>query len=314
MKRISTFKNGHLDTIYPALFRKPMVPNFQRERIFTEDNDFLDLDWLRKDSKNLVLLSHGFEGSSHSQYILGMVNYLKQYDFDFLAWNFRSCSGEINLQPQFYHSGATHDLNAVIQHINRKHDYKNIFLVGFSMGGNLSLKYLGENAVNIEKNIKSLICFSTPLDLSDSCDQLSSGIGKLVYASKFLSTLKKKIKIKQKVLERLNIDVSSALLTTSLREFDDLVTGPLHGFKNAENYYKTQSSKNFLKDIPIKTLIINALNDPFLGKGSYPMNLDHINSKLIFETPSYGGHVGFFRHFNRGVYWSEEKTLEFLKS
>lgn len=138
----SVLFNGHLQTIFPALFRKHLSLPFDRERITTPDGDFLDLDWLRQDSKKLVIICHGLEGDSRRPYMRGMAKHFFQNKYDVLTWNFRGCSGELNIRPFFYHSGATYDLETVVNHAAEK--YAQVYLIGFSLGGNLTLKYLGE--------------------------------------------------------------------------------------------------------------------------------------------------------------------------
>lgn len=181
--------NGHLQSIYPALFRKISGIKYKRERIITADHDFLDLDWsyARQQSdrsKKLVILSHGLEGNSTRQYILGMVRLLNANGYDCLAWNFRSCSEEMNKTLRFYHSGATEDLDLVINHAF-VHGYDCIRLIGFSLGGNLTLKYLGEKGININPAIKRAVVFSVPMDLK-ACSLAIIKSENRVYMHRFL--------------------------------------------------------------------------------------------------------------------------------
>ncbi|MEO5603142.1 MAG: alpha/beta fold hydrolase, partial [Cyclobacteriaceae bacterium] len=187
---------SHLETIYPALLRRVAIIPYTRERIQTPDDDFLDLDWLMKDSDKVVIISHGLEGNSERPYIKGMAKALHDQGFDVVAWNFRGCSNEMNRQLRFYHSGATDDLETVIQHITRHKNYKKIFLVGFSLGGNLTLKYLGERPVGAL--IKKAVVFSVPMDLKSSCEKISTP-GNRIYSSRFLKSLKKKVIQKSKI-------------------------------------------------------------------------------------------------------------------
>jgi len=296
--------NRHVETIYPALFRKVNLPAYQRERINTSDADFLDLDWLQTNSKKLVVISHGLEGNSHRAYVKGMAHIFFKNGFDILAWNYRGCSGELNRTLPFYHSGATDDLHEVIVH-GLKKGYTEIYLVGFSLGGNLTLKYLGERLV--DTRLIAAVTFSVPLELHSSSLQISKK-SNIIYEQRFLKSLKNKVIEKSKHME--GIDVSKIKKTKKLYEFDDYFTAPLHGFKNAIDYYTQCSALHYLKKIQTPTLIVNAKNDPFLSEACFPSVIS--GSKLQVEYPDYGGHVGFTAFGQNGVYWSEQRALDFI--
>ena len=185
------FKNGHFNTIYPTLFRKQKTPDYVRDRLFTEDDDFIDVDTLFNGNRRLAILCHGLEGSSSSKYIIGASQLLSQNNWDTAAINYRSCSGEMNKQLRMYHSGATDDLALVID--KYKDNYDQIALIGYSLGGNLSLKYGGEERV-LPSNLKNIIAISVPVDLKAG----SVNIGRpsnYIYTKKFLVTLTEKVKI-----------------------------------------------------------------------------------------------------------------------
>lgn len=298
----------HLETIIPALFRKVDATPSSKERIDTPDNDFLDLDWYKVDSEQLVIVSHGLEGSSQSQYAVGLANYFNSKGLDALCWNYRGCSGTINNQPRFYHSGATDDLQTVVKHAIDV-GYSTIVLVGFSLGGNLTLKFLGE-APNRYPQIKAAANFSVPLHLSSGCDEISLPKNKL-YANRFLRKLKSKVKAKHNKMPDI-FPLNGIQQVNNLRHFDNLITGPLHGFKDAEDYYEKSSAINFLKHISIPTLLVNALNDPFLPQTCYPFEELKNHPYVYFETPKNGGHVGFRPANNDGSYWSERRAYEFI--
>ena len=297
----------HLETIYPALLRRVALTPYTRERISTPDDDFLDLDWLQKDSRKLVIISHGLEGNSKRPYMKGMAKALHDNGFDVLAWNFRGCSEEMNRQLRFYHSGATDDLHSVIQHVIENKKYQEIFLIGFSLGGNITLKYLGERSV--ADIIKKAVAFSVPMDLKTSCEKISKPRNR-IYSNRFLKSLKEKILVKSR--DRKELDTSKLSRIKTLTEFDDCYTAPLHGFKDANDYYKQCSSIGFVQNIKTPTLIINTLNDPFLSQECFPTQLleDHAFVKL--QILSRGGHVGFTQFNKNGLYWSEQRALEFL--
>lgn len=305
---------GHSQTIYPSVFRKVEGVNYVRERISTHDNDFLDLDFSKADSLNhsfsppLVILSHGLEGDSSRQYITGMVKQFNQHRFDCLAWNFRSCSGELNQTKRFYHSGATDDLDFVIKHAISK-GYQKIFLVGFSLGGNLTLKFLGEKGQNLYTEVQKAATFSVPLHLSSS----SKTIGWL-YTKRFNKSLIKKIQEKSQRYPEFQLNTSNISKIKTLKDFDDCYTSQLHGFKNAEDYYERNSSLYFLDKIAIQTLIINAQNDPFLSKECFPFEKVKHLEKVHFQAPEMGGHCGFYQADYQGVLWSEKRALEWVMS
>lgn len=297
--------NAHLETIYPSLFRKVALQEYQRERIPTPDHDFLDLHWLKQGSKKIVILSHGLEGNAQRAYIKGMAKAFYENDCDVLAWDYRGCGEEMNKTLRFYHSGATEDLDHVVNHVVDL-GYEKIFLIGFSLGGNLTLKYAGER--NVNPKVKGIVTFSVPLDLYTSSLQISKR-SNWIYSNRFLRSLKKKIKTKSKLISGLNIDQLDHI--TTLQEFDDRYTAPLHGYANAMEYYQQCSAIKFLKNINVPALIVNAKNDPFLSKECFPEDID--NSFVQFETPERGGHVGFSQFHGNGLYWSEQRALDFVR-
>jgi predicted alpha/beta-fold hydrolase len=307
--------NGHFQSIYPALFRKVKGVNYQRERIFTPDEDFLDLDWSYagdRHNKSLVILSHGLEGSSTRQYILGMVRLLNRAGFDCLAWNFRGCGGEMNKTARFYHSGATDDLDLIVRHALGK-GYASIQMIGFSLGGNLTLKYLGESGDNLVKEIEKAVLFSVPMDLK-ACSRAIIRPENRVYMHRFLNTLKPKVDEKSKVFpDQLNI--SDYRHVRTLYDFDHIYTAPLHGFSSADHYYEQCSSKYFVENIKIPALIVNAVNDPIVPFESLPVAEIKQHSNVWLEATDQGGHCGFRpARLSEGVYWSESRALDFLQS
>ena len=300
--------NAHLETIYPALLRRVPLQAYTRERIATPDQDFLDLDWIKQDAGRLVIISHGLEGNSQRSYIKGMARMCLASNFDVLTWNYRGCSEEMNRELRFYHSGATDDVGVVVNHAIAC-GYTNITLIGFSLGGNLTLKYIGEQQP--PKEVKKAVAFSVPLDLHSSCIQISRPSNR-IYSERFLKSLKKKIITK--AVFRKELDIKGIDAIASLLEFDDHFTAPIHGFKNAVDYYTQSSSLQFLTRITIPTLIINAQNDPFLSKDCYPTATLHDHPFVRFESPAYGGHVGFAQFNKNGLYWSEERAMEFINA
>lgn len=302
------FFNAHVETIYPSLIRKVELQPYQRERITTPDNDFLDLDWLKQESSDLIIISHGLEGNTQRAYVKGMARVGYQHGYDILTWNYRGCSEEMNKAFRFYHSGATDDLATVIDYAHSR-GYRRIFLVGFSLGGNLTLKYLGEKRSRPE-TVKKSVTFSVPIDLHTSCEKISKP-SNWIYSQRFLKSLRKKVIEKSRIMP--GLDIRGLEKVKTLREFDDHFTGPIHGFKDALDYYHQCSAIRFIQDISIPSLIISAANDPFLSPECYPHQLVKQHSSVLFESPQYGGHVGFTQFSKNGLYWSEQRAIDFIK-
>ena len=302
------YLNKHVQTIFPSIFRNKEADFFSRKRIRTVDHDFLDIDLISNGYKKCVILSHGLEGNSQKGYMTNMSNFLMKNGFDVCAWNYRGCSGEVNNQLRMYHSGSTSDLEDVIDYV--KSDYDRVYLVGFSMGGNLTLKFLGEKGSDLDHKIKGAVTFSVPTDLSGSCDRLAKWYNR-IYMKRFLTNLKNKLIIKQKLFpDQISLENYDSI--KSFREFDDRYTAPIHGFKNASDYYEKCSSKQFISFITVPTLIVNAKDDPFLSESCFPIDECKHHKNVYLETPKRGGHVGFF--LSGGVYWSEKRTLDFINA
>ena len=297
--------DGHSQSIYPSLFRKVPLTHSHSERLELPDGDFLDVDWhLRKGElheKPLLIVSHGLEGDSRRHYITGLIRSFPE--FHALAWNYRSCSGDPNRNLRFYHSGATDDLDYVIQ-VAMSRGVKDIYLAGFSLGGNLSLKWLGENGKKASQFVRKAVAFSVPLHLSSSSQQLTRWENRL-YTHRFLQTLLEKVTEKS---ARYPQDITPSMLASirSLYEFDNVITGPLHGFKDAEDYYERNSSLYFLSGIRVPTLIVNAKNDPFLSQECLPEQID--SDFVQIELPDSGGHCGFYPRNYRGQTWAEQRA------
>ncbi|PLX90568.1 MAG: alpha/beta hydrolase [Desulfuromonas sp.] len=301
-------RNGHLQTIYPTLFRKLSCPAYQRERIATPDDDFLDLDWACVGGNTLVILCHGLEGNSTRDYIKGMVKAVNGHGMDTLAWNYRGCSGEPNRQKIMYHNGATYDLDSVVRHATETGRYAAIFLIGFSMGGNLALLYAGEQGNNIHPRICGVIGFSVPCELSHSSRALQHPAC-AIYMKRFLLKLHKKLQAKSdQYPDHITIDNYHQIKT--FKQFDDRFTAPLHGFTDAEDYWHRCSCNRHLSRIKVPALIVNAQDDPFLRDDCYPRALVSANPHLTLETPAHGGHVGFM--LPGPTYWSEQRALSFI--
>ncbi len=305
------FRNGHFATIYSGIIRSVNGVVQKRERITLSDGDFLDLDWSdsHTSTRKLVVLLHGLEGDAQRPYITGSAKILNQNGFDACSVNYRGCSGEPNTMYRSYHSGATEDLMEVLEHILNTRNYTEIFLKGFSLGGNLLLKYLGEGN-DVPKELKGAVAVSVPCDLHSSCKQLMSPKN-VLYAIRFKGNLLDKLRQKQALFPEKISDTDIKKIKT-LKDFDDIYTSRAHNFRDARDYYEQCSSLQFLPSIKVPSLIINAKNDSFLGPECFPVMETDNNPKLYLETPNYGGHVGFWGKNN--ITYTEQRALAFFNS
>ncbi len=304
------FANGHIQSAYPVYFREVKGVDYRRERITTPDEDFLDLDWSRVGSDKLVILLHGLEGHSHRAYMYGMVKAFNKRGWDAVSMNFRGCSGEPNKRLISYHHGKTDDLHTVVSQVMTLKRYTAIALIGFSLGANVILRYLGDGKFPVPETISGAVSISAPCDLT-SCALKLARKSHTLYMQRFLKMLHKKIKAKM-VLYPDKIDDDDYHALKTFKQFDDRYTAPIHGFNNAEDYWTKCSTTRFLPTISIPTLIINALDDPFLTEKCFILKEGEYNSNLFLETPISGGHVGFVTFGNGGEYWHETRTGEFL--
>lgn len=305
------FKNTHLNTVYKTLFYKNDI-HYTRTRITTDDDDFLDLDFSLVGSKTLVVAMHGLEGSATSKYMISACNFLNTQNIDCVAVNFRGCSGEDNQQLYSYNSGKTDDVGRIIDYLLNNYDYENIVLLGYSMGGNITLKYLGEHEF-IPSFIKGAVTISVPCDLEGSSNALIRWENSL-YIQRFLRTLKKKSVEKIAKFPQNQLNKEAILSAKTFTDFDNAVTAPLGGFKNAKDYWTQSSSKQFLPNIQKPTLIVSALDDTFLSESCFPFMEASANEHLFLETPKYGGHVGFNTAIvGKDDLWSEKRIYKFIQ-
>jgi predicted alpha/beta-fold hydrolase len=239
-----------------------------------------------------------------------MVKALTKRGWDAVAWNARGCSGEPNRVLRFTHSGATEDLQMVISHVTSTCEYSRIALIGFSLGGNLTLKYLGEGR-ELDPRIEAAAVFSVPCDLQSSSIRLAR-LANRMYMRHFLASLHDKIRAMMKLMPG-KIDDRGYEHLRTFKDFDDRYTAPIHGFNDAEDYWRKCSCKPFLRHIQIPTLLVNARNDPFLAEPCYPTEEARENPNLYLEMPASGGHVGFIGCNGDGEYWSETRAVPFLE-
>lgn len=302
--------NGHLQTLAPGILRRVQGIDYQRERIETSDDDFLDLDWIiTPGNKKLVVITHGLEGNSGAQYVKGTAKLFFQNGWDALAWNCRSCSGEMNRQFRMYHHGDTEDISAVINHALKTRGYESVVLVGYSMGANISMKFLGTQGQKLPKQVKAAAVFSAPCDIRAGADVLDRWDNAL-YKFRFMRDLYHKIKVKA-IQHPGKIDISNFKKVRYWRDFDEYFSAPISGYASAADFHQQASAKNFLAGIKTPTLLVSALNDPILTPECFPIAIARNHPYFHLELTSGGGHCGFQAKGDKTFFWSERRALEF---
>ncbi|HBA65185.1 MAG TPA: hydrolase [Methylococcaceae bacterium] len=312
-------KTAHLQTVYPALCRKPAINlNIRRERLRTPDNDFIDIDFCGEGRSPLVILLHGLTGSSQSGYIKGLQTVFRQQGWRSVALNFRGCSGEPNQLARCYHSGDTEDIDFLYRILRQREPETSLAAVGFSLGGNVLLKWLGEQGSNV--TLSSAVAVSVPLVLNICATKLDRGFSK-IYRDRLLVELKEYLDTKLNYLvgigrheeadkiQRLG-DLSSV---KSFWQYDDRVVARLHGFEDVHDYYRRSSSRQYLKAIRVPTLLIQAFDDPFMTPAVLP-SPDELSPSVMLEVTQGGGHVGFVEGCNplKPKYWLERRIPRFI--
>ena len=311
--------NSHLQTIYPALFRNaPKPPDYRRERLTTPDHDFIDVDYCGTGNQPLIMLIHGLTGSSQSVYIKGLQNALLKQGFRSAAINFRGCSGQSNNRARSYHSGETEDIHFLYQTLRQREAETPLAAVGFSLGGNVLLKWLGEQGKPL--NLFAAVAVSAPLLLDICATKLDNGFAKC-YRDMLLKELKTYMRIKQQHLESIGQtqealkikELGDLSAMSSFWQYDDRVVAKLHGFNDVHDYYRRSSSRQYLKSIEVPTLLIQAVDDPFMTEAVLP-GPDEISPQVQLELTRHGGHVGFISGLIpfRPEYWLERRIPEFL--
>jgi predicted alpha/beta-fold hydrolase len=299
--------NGHVQTIIGAFLRRRYRMAFEHERLELADGDFLDLRWLRHGCDRVVILSHGLEGNAEQGYVRGMAAALNAAGWDALAWNFRGCGGDSNRLVRLYHSGATEDLRPVIEHAAAS--YSRIALVGFSIGGNLTLKYLGEAPPH--PAVMAGVAISAPVDLAASARKLDQRWSNRIYLRRFIGSLIAKVEAKALQFPD-DIDATGSRTLRTFQEFDDRYTSRLHGFRDAADYWQQASARQYLDQITVPALLLNALDDPFLAPECFPFLEAEQNRCLFLEAPASGGHLGFLEYAGGLRPWFERRVVQFL--
>lgn len=305
--------NPHLQTLAGKFLRPSPRLHTRRERIDTPDGDFLDLDFVGPDrSAPIILVLHGLEGSSRRRYMLNAYSALIAQGLRPVGMNFRGCSGEPNRKARAYHSGDTQDIRQVVRLLAQQSTGP-VGLIGYSLGANAMLKYLAEEGAGATNCVFAAAAISVPFDLAAGSERLASGIVGRIYTTYFLRNLKRKIRSKELLL-RSEFDLDAIYRARNLREFDDVATAPMHGFTGAADYYARSSSSAFIAAIRTPTLVVHAMDDPFLPADRVPMNALDANPVISPVLSAHGGHVGFVSgSLRRPRFWAEELVSGWLR-
>ena len=308
------WQNPHVSTIYPSAFRKVNGVNYTRERLELSDGDFLDLDWSFATveapitNNRLAIFTHGFLGNSTRPYLLGGVKAFNLANYDALAWNHRGLGGENNRFEKITTHGSSGDLEEIINYVLSKKQYTEIILVGYSKGGNISMKYAGEKSEDIPTEIKKVIAISSPTDLQGSVDVMGK---KGFYTERFKTKLLKFLSNRSELINsQILKDISKMKY---LDDITDNYIAPLHGFKDGRDYYEQCAAISLVDKIKVPTLILNAKNDPVLSKSCAMLDVAKHSNYIFSELPNHGGHCGFYQPNSDGIYWVDKRMIEFVK-
>lgn len=305
-------RNSHLQTLWPTFCRRyPKKPSLRHEQFTLSDGDFIDLTWAGGNHGPIVILLHGLEGSAYSPYAIGMLNAIEERGWRGVVVHFRCCGRDINRLPRSYHGGDTADLAEFVRALQQDEPNTPLAAIGFSLGGNILLKWLGETGNH--NPLKAAATVSVPFDLSNAARKMEKGLSR-AYQRYFLKLLCTKL---AKKFARTAPPFAPPPLhqLKTMHDFDDQITAPLHGFLNAEDYYHRASSKHYLKSIRVATLIIHAKDDPFMTPDILPSH-DQLSETTLLEVSEKGGHVGFVTGKSpwQAEYWLEERIPTFLSA
>ncbi|HET9112816.1 MAG TPA: hydrolase [Burkholderiales bacterium] len=303
---------GHLQTLYSYFFAPRAKLAYRRERWELPDGDFLDLDWMDNAAEQpLLVVFHGLEGDSRGYYVLALLQQVRLLGWRGVAVNFRGCSGEPNRLPRAYFAGDSAEIGYVLTRLRRQFPHDTIFGAGFSLGANALLLWLGEQGERAKTIIQGAAAISAPMDLAAAGNALDRGLSRWIYTRHFLKSLKR---IALQKLERFPglYDADKVRAATTLREFDDLVTAPLHGYADTDDYWHRASSLPGLTQISVPTLVLNARNDPFVPGSSLPVQ-HQVSAAVTLDFPAQGGHVGFPSGFLSANDWLSKRITDYLQ-
>jgi uncharacterized protein len=296
--------------VWGPLFRRRRLP-LRRERLVTRDGDFVDLDWLDgPPASPLALVLHGLEGSSRSHYVAGLLQLAHARGWRAVAVNFRSCSGELNRLPRFYHAGDTGDVDHVVRALAEREPSARIGAVGVSIGGNVLLKWLGEQELDAPKQLVAAAAISVPFDLERCARVLDLGFRRVFYTARFMRSFKRKIRAKARAYPGF-CDVAAAMRVHTFAAYDRAVTAPLEGFADERDYWTRSSSRPYLRRIRRPALLIGALDDPFVPPDALPGPAE-LAERVTAEFVPHGGHAGFVDRGRDEPSWAERRAFDFL--
>ena len=298
----------HLQTVWPALIRRTRPVSLTRERLELPDGDFVDIDWAGE-SGPIVVILHGLQGSSRSPHVQGLLGAFRRQGWRGAVMHFRGCSGEPNRLPRTYHSGDTGDIGYVMRRLRERHPSAPVAAVGYSLGGNVLLKWLAERGAGAE--VAAAVAVSVPFRLGRAADRLECGFSR-AYRRHFI------VDLRRTILEKFRhrpgpLDLDAVCREWSFRGFDNRVTAPLHGFRDAEHYYDVASCRQYLRGVAHPTLIVHALDDPFMTRDAVPSR-EELAPSIRLELSAAGGHVGFVEGSApwSARYWLEDRISRFL--
>lgn len=309
------FRNPHVQTVFASKLRLVPRQPFVRERVETPDGDFFDVDWLRSGNKRAIVVLHGLGGSTDSPYIPAFARVASDNGWDVACMNLRGCSGEPNRLFRSYHSGATEDPLQLLQLVHGRDGYESVAIAGFSLGGNITLKLLGELGGNAPHWLCGGVAFATPTDLA-SCAERLARPGLRLYMWRFIRLLCRNIDDKNRRFPgQMKVPPAQIRRMRTFLEFDGAYTAPAHGFASAVDYWARASSRPFIPRIRVPTLLINSLDDPFLTHACHPLEEARANGNFWFETTTHGGHMGWVTPRSAGgrtAWWHERRAIGFL--
>jgi len=300
---------AHAQTLWPSLMRRSVEIELRPERLNLPDGDFIDLAWTKQNSDHIVIVLHGLEGTIDSSYVRGILAAIDKQGWRGVLMQFRGCSGEHNLKDRSYHSGETGDFRFLVKTLRERHPESILCAVGYSLGGNALLKYLGE--YKDDALLKAASAISVPYLLSNSAAKLEKGFSR-IYQRHLVTRLINKTSSKFKDRQA-PFDLTDLKKWNTFQLFDHHITAPLHGFKSSTDYYEQSSSRQYLKHITVPTLLVHSRDDPFMTKDAIP-NQDELSESVTLELSNHGGHVGFISGNTpwNAKYWLEERIPEFL--
>lgn len=306
------FRNSHINTIYASLLRFIPRVKFFRERLELSDGDFLDLDWVRERNRRLLITLGGLEGKSNSLYSRAAIRYFTQRQYDALGVNYRGCSGEPNRLLRGYDMGASCDVRHVVNHVLDAYDYDEIVIIGYSLGGNIAMKYAGEEGDRISKKIRAVVGYSVPIQIGKSEERMNRWYN-WHYLKWFMFPLNRKANRKKRQFPDALKTYRGFFMSGNFVYFDTHFNAPANGYGSAEEYWESSSCGPVLADIKVPALIMASLDDTFISQECLPRSAAESNPNLVLEISQYGGHCGFISRFTEKSSWMEERAYSFAQ-